>query len=119
MARGFWRPRCATPYEVRKAEEHFEDIPDVKIPGEMLKLAEHILDSKAADFDPSTFEDRYETALVELLKKKQAGFKPPKGKEAAAAPRNVINLMDALRASIAADKPKPKAASKRAGSAKK
>jgi DNA end-binding protein Ku len=107
------------PYEVRKAEEHFEDIPDVKIPGEMLKLAEHILDTKAADFDPSTFEDHYETALVELLKKKQAGFQPPKGKEGVAAPRNVINLMDALRASIAADTKKPKAASKRAGSAKK
>jgi DNA end-binding protein Ku len=107
------------PYEVRKAEEHFEDIPDVKIPGEMLKLAEHILDSKAADFDPSKFEDHYETALVELLKKKQAGFAPPKGKEGVAAPRNVINLMDALRASIAADTKKPKAPSKRAGSAKK
>jgi non-homologous end joining protein Ku len=39
-------------------------------------------DTKAADFDPSTFEDHYETTLVELLKKKQAGFKPPKGKEA-------------------------------------
>ena len=89
------------PYEVCKAEEHFEDIPDVKIPGEMLKLAEHILDTKAADFGPSKFEDHYETALVELLKKKQAGFKPPKGKEGVAAPRNVINLMDALRASIA------------------
>jgi DNA end-binding protein Ku len=107
------------PYEVRKAEEHFEDIPDVKIPGEMLKLAEHILDTKAADFDPSTFEDHYETALVELLKKKQAGFQPPQRKEGVTAPRNVINLMDALRASIATDTKKPKAASKRAGSAKK
>ncbi len=106
------------PYEVRKADEHFEDIPDVKIPGEMLKLAEHILETKAADFDPSTFEDRYETALVELLKKKQAGFKPPKGKEALAAPRNVINLMDALRASISAEK-KPAAGAKRSSAAKK
>jgi DNA end-binding protein Ku len=85
----------------------------------MLKLAEHILDTKAADFDPSKFEDHYETALVELLKKKQTGFKPPKGKEGVAAPRNVINLMDALRASIAANTKKPKAASKRAGAAKK
>jgi DNA end-binding protein Ku len=73
----------------------------------------------AADFDPSKFEDHYEMALVELLKKKQAGFKPPKGKEGVAAPRNVINLMDALRASIAGDTKKPKAPSKRAGSAKK
>jgi DNA end-binding protein Ku len=51
------------PYEVRNAADYFEDIEDVKISGEMLKLAEHILDSKAADFDPSTFVDRYEVAL--------------------------------------------------------
>jgi len=106
------------PYEVRNAGEHFEDIPDVKIPGEMLKLAQHILDTKAGDFDPSTFEDRYETALTELLKKKQAGFAPPKGKEAVAAPRNVINLMDALKASIKAEK-KPAAGTKRTGARKR
>ena len=45
----------------------------------MLKLAEHILDSKAADFDPNTFVDRYETALVELLNPKQAGIAPKQG----------------------------------------
>ena len=71
------------PYEVRKAEDYFDDIADVKISGEMLKLAEHILETKAADFDPAKFEDHYENALVELLRKKQAGFKPPKGKEGA------------------------------------
>src|SRR5262245_37986857 len=66
------------PYEVRDAAPYFEDIPDLKISGEMLKLAEHILDSKAADFDPSTFEDRYENALTEMLRKKQAGLPVPK-----------------------------------------
>jgi non-homologous end joining protein Ku len=69
-------------------------------------------DTKAADFDPSTFEDHYETALIELLKKKQAGFQRPRARKACAA--HVINLRDALRASIAADTKKPKAASKRA-----
>ncbi len=81
--------------------------------------AQHILETKAADFDRLKFEDHYETALVELLKKKkQAGFKPPKGKEALAAPRNVINLMDALRASIKAEK-KPTAGAKRSSPAKR
>jgi DNA end-binding protein Ku len=89
-------------YEVRKAEEYFDDIDETKLPGEMLKLAEHILDTKKADFDPSQFEDHYETALVELLRKKQAGFKPPKGKEHMVAPAKVINLMDALRRSVEA-----------------
>jgi len=96
-------------YEVRKAEEYFDDIEDTKLPGEMLKLAEHILDTKKADFDPSQFEDHYETALVELLRKKQAGFKPPKGKEHIAAPSKVINLMDALRRSVEAGRGTPAA----------
>jgi DNA end-binding protein Ku len=87
------------PYEVREASAYFEDIPDLKIPGEMLKLAEHILDSKAADFDPSTFEDRYETALTEMLRKKQAGLPVPK-EAPAAQPANVVNLMDALKRSL-------------------
>jgi DNA end-binding protein Ku len=62
------------PYEVRDASGYFEEIADIKIPADMRKLAEHILDSKATDFDPSTFVDQYEVALVDLLKKKEAGF---------------------------------------------
>ena len=63
--------------------------------------------TKAGDFDPTAFEDHYETALVELLRKKEAGFKPPKTKEHVAAPRNVINLMDALRRSVQAERAAP------------
>jgi DNA end-binding protein Ku len=95
-------------YEVRKPEEYFDGIQDIKVPDEMLKLAEHILDTKKGDFEPAEFEDHYETALVELLRKKQDGFKPPKQKEAAA-PRNVINLMDALRKSVEAERGAPRA----------
>jgi DNA end-binding protein Ku len=97
------------PYEVRKAADYFEDIEDVKISGDMLKLAEHILDSKAADFDPGKFVDHYETALVELLKKKEAGIQPTEG-PASAPPARVINLMDALRRSIESEQPKKPAA---------
>jgi DNA end-binding protein Ku len=91
-------------YEVRKPEEYFDGVQDIKVPNEMLKLAEHILDTKKGDFHPAEFEDHYEVALVELLRKKQAGFKPAKQKEQAAAPRNVINLMDALRRSVEAER---------------
>ena len=88
------------PYEVRAAEDYFDDISDVKVSGEMLKLAQHILETKSGEFAPSEFEDHYEIALVEMLRKKQSGFKVPKSKEKPAAP-NVVNLMDALRKSIA------------------
>ncbi len=95
-------------YEVRDAADYFDDIADVKISGEMLKLAQHIMEGKSGEFEPSEFKDHYETALVEMLQQKQAGFKPPKGKEKPAAP-NVVNLMDALRQSIAAGRRTPAA----------
>jgi DNA end-binding protein Ku len=108
-------------YEVREPAAYFEDIPDLKLPTEMQQLAAHILDTKASHFDPSKFADHYETALVELLRAKQAGriVEAPKDEPA---PHRVINLMDALRASIGAEtKKKPAAASTkvRAGTAAK
>jgi len=99
-------------YEVRDANPYFEDIPDVALPKEMRQLASHILDTKAGHFDPSTFEDRYENALIELLKSKQAGLPAPK--ETAKKPTaRVINLMDALRRSVATESGATKAAAKR------
>ena len=107
------------PYEVRDAAPYFEDVPELKLPSEMKELAAHIVDSKATHFDPSAFEDHYETALVKLLQAKQAGRIVEAEKEEAP-PQRVINLMDALRASIGTEtKKKPAAASTkvRAGAA--
>jgi DNA end-binding protein Ku len=95
------------PYEVRAEDAYFEDIADVKVSGELLDLAATILDSKTADFDPAVFVDRYEDAVVEMLNRKKAGqppLKPIEKKES-----NVVNLMDALRASVKVDGEKPKA----------
>jgi DNA end-binding protein Ku len=89
------------PYEIREAKEYFDDIPNEKLEPDMLKLAEHILQSKAADFDPSQFVDRYEEAVVEMLKKKQAGMPVSRGQEDPPRPQGVVNLMDALRRSVA------------------
>ena len=87
------------PYEVRKEDEYFEDIPDEKIPKDILELASHIVETKSGHFEPEKFEDHYEDAtLKELLKKKQAGEKIEAPKERA--PAKVINLMDALRRSV-------------------
>ena len=91
-------------YEIRNAAEYFDDIPSIKLPREMIELAEHILETKAGHFDASEFEDRYENAVVEMLKRKQAGL-PPAEQPEAAAPSNVVNLMDALRRSVEAEKP--------------
>src|SRR4051794_20108986 len=91
------------PYEIRDARQYFADVADVKVDPEMLKLAEHILQSRGAEFQPSTFVDRYETAVFEMLKAKQAGL-PVSREQPAARPQNVVNLMDALRRSIAEEK---------------
>jgi DNA end-binding protein Ku len=94
-------------YEVRDTKPYFEDIPPLKLPGEMLELAEHILETKTGHFDPAEFEDRYETAVVEMLKQKQAGL-PPTKEAPVARPSTVVNLMDALRRSIQNERPAEK-----------
>ena len=87
---------------------YFEDIPELKLPKEMLDLAAHIVNTKSGHFDPSLFQDRYENALIDLLKKKEAGETIEPSREVAAP---VVNLMDALRASIDAEKKKAPAPS--------
>jgi DNA end-binding protein Ku len=100
------------PYEVRDEKPYFEDIPELKLSKEMLDLAAHIVHTKSGHFDPSQFEDHYENALIDLLKKKQAGEKIEPAREAP--PPRVVNLMDALRASIDAEEKKAPAPSTRA-----
>src|SRR3984893_14009325 len=90
------------PYDVRKAEDYFCDLPDIIIAPDMLTLAERILDSKAGEFDPATFRDRYEEALLAHLKAKQAGAVPERRKTFAP-PHRVVNLMEASRRSVAED----------------
>jgi DNA end-binding protein Ku len=65
----------------------------------MIELASHILDTKAAHFDPGKFKDEYENALKALVKRKAAG-KPVKVAEREEKPDNVISLMDALKQSL-------------------
>ena len=91
------------PYEVRSEKEYFEDIQDVKITKDMLDLAKHIVEQKSGSFEPEQFEDRYEQALIDLINQKRNGVNTT----AKAAPKstgNVINLMDALKRSLAGEK---------------
>src|SRR5688572_8975266 len=91
------------PSAVRKTTEYFEEIPDQKADPEMLQLAETLITQKVTEFDFSKYEDRYEVALREMIKQKLKGHKPV----IAAEPErgNVINLMDALKASLGQAKP--------------
>jgi DNA end-binding protein Ku len=85
------------PYEVRDEKQFFDEIPSDKVTKDMLDLASHIVKTKTGHFNPKQFEDHYEDALKDLLRKKEHGEKieAPRKDESA----KVINLMDALRRS--------------------
>ncbi|TIQ29244.1 MAG: Ku protein [Mesorhizobium sp.] len=87
---------------VRQPETVFDDIEATKTDDEMIDLAKHIIDQKKTKFDASRFDDRYEDALLELIRAKKAGKKAPKAK-APAKPSNVVNLFDALKKSLNAE----------------
>lgn len=84
-------------YEVRSSTEAFEELPDLKIEGEMLELAEHIIGTKKGSFDASTFDDRYEVAVAELVKAKIEGRSLPKKKAPTVSKQS--DLLQALRES--------------------
>src|ERR1700710_2229046 len=94
------------PYEVRSETEYFDDIQDVKVTKDMLDLAKHIVEKKSGSFEPDKFEDRYETALIDLINQKRNGL-PAAAKAAPKSGGNVISLMDALKRSLTTDKQAP------------
>ncbi|MER9655038.1 Ku protein [Mesorhizobium sp. M0152] len=98
------------PNEVRSTAEYFGNIPAGNPDPEMLELAEALIKQKETTFDPKNYEDRYEIALMGMIREKLKGHKPI----IAAAPErgNVINLMDALKASLSQSKPPAKSKSK-------
>jgi Ku protein len=112
LGKGLLGTTLRYPYELRDEDEYFDDIKNPKISKDMVELAGHILDTKAAHFDPSKFKDEYEDALKALVKRKAAG-KPMKVAEQQEKPGNVINLMDALKQSL-----KGKASTKRQAQAR-
>jgi len=105
-------------YEVRSSKKAFEEMPKLKIEGEMLDLAKHIIGTKKGDFDPATFDDRYEAALADLVKAKMEGRSLPKPKKVEVSKPN--DLLAALRESAglmktAESKPKRTAANANSG----
>src|ERR1700745_328420 len=103
------------PYEVRDEKEYFNEIQEVRVTKDMLDLAKHIVNQKTSTFEPEKFEDHYEEALPELINAKR------QGKAITPRPRprgeNVVDLMDALKKSIAGEAAAPKGKRPRKASA--
>jgi len=115
LGKGLMGTLLRYPYEVRSEKEYFDDIQDVKVTKDMLDLARHIVEKKSGAFEPARFEDHYESALIDLINNKRSGVRLT----AKAAPKssgNVINLMDALKKSLASERQAaPPAATKAKG----
>ncbi len=109
LGKGLLGTTLRFPYELRDEDEYFDDIKSPKISKDMIELASHILDSKAAHFDPSKFKDEYENALKALVKRKAAG-KPIKTAPREEKSDNVVSLMDALKQSLNGKKASKRAA---------
>lgn len=119
--RGLIATRMNYEYEVRSSKKAFEEMPKIKVEGEMLDLAKHIIATKKGVFDPAVFEDRYEVALAELVKAKLEGRSLPKPKKVKVSKPN--DILAALRQSagltkVADETPKRTAANANAGTSR-
>ncbi|NOJ43350.1 non-homologous end joining protein Ku [Bradyrhizobium australiense] len=103
MGRGLRGVTLRFAHEIRNEAEYFSEIPGMKLPLEMMKLAQHIIRTKSADFDPAMLEDHYRSALVRILRRKQAK-RPAQAPPVKPSRKIVVNLMDALRRSVAAER---------------
>jgi DNA end-binding protein Ku len=102
--------------EVRDMKQFFGDIPAVRTDKEMVSVAAKIMSQKEAAFDPTTFKDRYEDALRDLIRRKRKGQNVVEAEEPEEE-SNVIDLIDALRASLKSKGSTAKASAKRAAAA--
>ena len=102
LGKGLMGTLLRYPYEVRSEKEYFDDIQDVKVTRDMLDLARHIVEKKSGAFEPGKFEDHYESALIDLINKKRSGVRPT-AKSAPKTGGNVINLIEALKRSLASE----------------
>src|SRR6201995_1942410 len=76
LGKGLMGTLLRYPYEVRSENEYFDDIQDVKVPKDMLDLAKNIVEQKSGACEPEQFEDRYESALIDLINQKRSGIRP-------------------------------------------
>jgi len=89
--------------ELRKPGSYFAEIKKTTVEADQLSLAKELIKRKTAKFDPEKFTDQYEAALREMVEAKGQQMPLPQ-EEPVRKGAKVINLMDALRKSVQADK---------------
>jgi DNA end-binding protein Ku len=99
VGKGLLMTTLRYPAEIRQAEAYFDDLTDVKVEDAQIALARQLIGNKAAAFNPAAFTDRYQTALLDTIKAKLNGAQPVQITPAAVG--QVVNLIDALKQSVA------------------
>jgi len=89
--------------EIRQAAPYFEEIRNGEVDKDQLALATQLVENNTAAFNPGQFTDRYEEALLEVIKAKIAGSEPVVVQQVEAG--KIIDLMSALKQSLAQTKP--------------
>lgn len=110
--------------ELRRPDGVYADVPEVEVDEDMVALARELVDRKTARFEPTAFRSEYEKALKALIAEKRAnGRVADVGDETLAGGGNVVDLMEALRRSVARDAApsgrRPPPASKRAAAGRR
>ncbi len=94
-----------TMYFADEVKDPTKELPDLestgKVTGRELDTAKLLIDSMAADWDPTHYRDTYRTRLQELIEQKRQGNEIVV-ETAAPQATNVVDLMEALQASVAA-----------------
>jgi len=86
--------------EVVQPKDAFADISNEKPDRKMIEIARKIIEQQEGAFEPDKFEDRYENALRDLIRRKEKGEKLVTAEPVQE--DNVIDLMEALRKSLKA-----------------
>ena len=94
--------------ELRTPKDFFDEVPTIKPDKEMVDLAVELIDKKSGPFHPEQFEDHYQNALKKLVQAKSKGRKIIAAPEEPREGENEVDLMDALRKSVSANKAKSK-----------
>jgi DNA end-binding protein Ku len=94
--------------EVRDEDSYFEAIGDETADSEMMPLVRQLIKKQTKDWSPKMVADPVQERLLDIIAaKKKTMKKPAKAKDKsapAAQPNNVVNIMDALKKSVAAEK---------------
>ncbi|TAX87330.1 Ku protein [Rhizobium leguminosarum] len=92
--------------EVRPEKSYFEGIDEEADP-ELIPLVQQLIRQKTSRWSPNMVSDPIQESLLKIIAEKKKALKPArkaaKGKPDAARASNVVNIMDALKKSVAAE----------------